>query len=93
MLLVKAQVTVSLKYNIKEGALRHIMELLMDFYNNKSSVEVVEVIKLKKQFVNFIDYLLFDTMPFIINIITITVYLSHFIDGYIGLITIAIVVL
>jgi len=36
----------SLKRNIKEGALRHIMELLMDFYNDKSSIEVIEVINL-----------------------------------------------
>jgi len=93
MLLVKAQVTTSLKRNIKEGALRHIIKLLIDFYNNKSSIKVVEVINLGERFVNFIDYLLFNTMPFIINIITIIVYLSHFINRYIGLIIIAIVVL
>ena len=83
----------SLKRNIKEGALRHIIKLLIDFYNNKSSIKVVEVINLGERFVNFIDYLLFNTMPFIINIITIIVYLSHFINRYIGLIIIAIVVL
>jgi len=69
------------------------MELLIDFYNNKSSIEVVEVINLKEQFVNLVDYLLFNTMPFIINIITIIVYLLHFINKYIRLIIIAIVVL
>ena len=84
---------VFLKYNIKEGALKYIIKLLIDFYNNKSFVEVVEVINLKKRFVNLIDYLLFNTMPFIINIITIIVYLLYFIDGYIGLIVIAVVVL
>jgi len=65
----------------------------MDFYNDKSSVEVVEVINLGERFVNFVDYLLFNIIPSIINIITITVYLSHFINRYIGLIVIAIVVL
>jgi len=65
----------------------------MDFYINKSSIEVVEVINLGEQFINLIDYLLFNIMPSIINIITITVYLSHFINGYIGLIIIAVVVL
>ena len=93
MLLVKVQVIISLKHNIKEEALRHIIELSIDFHNNKNSIEVVEVINLKKQFINFINYLLFNIMPSIIDIITITVYLSHFIDRYIGLITIAIVVL
>jgi len=93
MPLIKAQVTASLKHNIKEGALRYIIKLLMDFYNDKSSIEVVEVINLGELFINFIDYLLFNIMPSIINIITITVYLSHFIDGYIRLIIIAIVVL
>jgi len=83
----------SLKRNIKEGALRHIIKLLMDFYNDKSSIEVVEVINLGERFINFVDYLLFNIMPSIINIITIIVYLSHFIDGYIGLIIIAVVVL
>jgi len=48
MPLVKAQVMASLKRNIKEGALRHTMELLIDFHNDKSSVEVMEVINLKK---------------------------------------------
>ena len=93
MPLVTAQVAASLKCNIKKGAFRHIMELLMDFYNNKSSAEVVEVINLGEQFVNLADYLLFNTMPSIIDIITITVYLLHFIDGYIGLIAITVVVL
>ena len=83
----------SLKHNIKKGALRYIIKLLIDFYNNKSFIEVVKVIKLREQFINFINYLLFNTMPSIINIITITVYLSHFINGYIRLITIAIVIL
>ena len=83
----------SLKRNIKEGALRYIIKLLIDFYNDKSSIEVIEVINLGEQFVNFIDYLLFNIMPSIINIITITVYLSHFINRYIRLIIIAVVVL
>jgi len=93
MPLVKAQVIASLKRNIKEGALRHIMELLIDFHIDKSSVEVVEVINLEEWFVNLINYLLFNTMPFIIDIITITVYLSHFINRYIGFIIIAVVIL
>ena len=93
MPLIKTQVAVSLKRNIKEGAFRHTIELLIDFYNNKSSIEIVEVINLGKQFVNFVDYLLFNTIPFIINIITIIVYLSHFINRYLRLITIAVVIL
>jgi len=93
MPLVKAQVIASLKRNIKEGAFRHTIELSIDFYNDKSSVKVVEVINLGEQFVNLIDYLLFNIIPSIINIITITVYLSHFINKYIRLITIAVVVL
>ena len=83
----------SLKRNIKEGALRHIIKLLIDFYNNKSSIEVIEVINLGERFVNLVDYLLFNTIPSIIDITIITVYLSHFINRYIGLIVIAIVVL
>ena len=69
------------------------MELLIDFYNDKSSIEVMEVIKLGERFVNLMDYLLFNTMPSIINIITITVYLLYFINRYIGLIIIAVVIL
>ena len=93
MPLVKAQVITSLKRNIKEGALKHTIELLIDFHNNKSFIEVMEVINLGERFVNLVNYLLFNTMPSIINIITITVYLSHFINKYIRLITIAVVVL
>ena len=83
----------SLKRNIKDGALRYVMELLMDFHNNKSSIEVMEVINLGERFVNLMDYLLFNIMPSIINITIITVYLLYFINGYIGLIAIAVVVL
>ncbi len=46
MPLVKAQVMASLKRNVKEGALKHIIKLLMDFYNDKSFIEVIEVINL-----------------------------------------------
>ena len=53
----------------------------------------MEVINLKEQFVNLVNYLLFNIMPSIINITIIIVYLSHFINGYIGLIAIAVVVL
>ena len=65
----------------------------MDFHNNKSSIEVMEVINLEKRFVNLVDYLLFDIMPSIINIIIIAVYLLYFINRYIRLIIIAVVVL
>jgi len=84
---------VSLKRNIKEGVFKHTMELLIDFYNDKSSAEVMEIINLKERFVNLVDYLLFNIMPSIIDIITIIVYLSHFINRYIRLIVIAIVIL
>ena len=83
----------SLKRNIKEGALRYVMELLIDFYNDKSSIEIMEVINLGERFVNLVDYLLFNIMPSIINITIIIVYLLYFINRYIGLIVIAVVIL
>ena len=82
-----------LKRNIKEGALKHVIKLLIDFHNDKSSIKVIEVINLEERFVNLIDYLLFNTMPSIINITIITVYLLHFINRYIRLIIIAVVIL
>jgi ABC-type transport system involved in Fe-S cluster assembly fused permease/ATPase subunit len=80
-------------YNLKEHALRHIITLLMDFYSNNSSREVLEVIVLGEQYIHFTDSLIFNLIPSAINIITFMVYFSHFINAYIGLIIIDIIII
>jgi hypothetical protein len=92
-LYIKGHVIECLIYNLKEYALRHIITLLMDFYSNNSSREVLEVIILKKQYIHFTDSLILNLILFIINIITFMVYFSHFINVYIGLIIIDIIII
>jgi ABC-type transport system involved in Fe-S cluster assembly fused permease/ATPase subunit len=82
-----------LMYNLKEYTLRHIITLLMDFYSNNSSKKVLEVIVLGEWYIHFINSLILDLIPFVINIITFVVYFSHFIDVYIGLIIIDIIII
>jgi len=79
--------------NLKEHALRHVMMLLIDFYSNNSSREVLEVIVLEEWYIHFTDSLILDLIPSVINIITFVVYFSHFIDVYIGLIIIDVIVI
>ena len=79
--------------NLKEYALRHVMTLLMDFHSNNSSGEVLEAIILKEQYIYFTNSLILDSIPFIINIITFMVYFSHFINIYIRLIIIDIIII
>ena len=69
------------------------MILLIDFYSNNSSREVLEVIVLKEQYIHLTNSLIFDLIPFIINVITFVVYFLHFINIYIGLIIIDIIVI
>ena len=92
-LCIKGHIIECLIYNLKEHALRHIITLLMDFYSNNSSGEVLEVIVLKKQYIYFIDSLILNLIPFAIDIITFVVYFLHFINAYIGLIIIDIIVI
>jgi ABC-type transport system involved in Fe-S cluster assembly fused permease/ATPase subunit len=79
--------------NLKEHALRHVITLLMDFYSNNSSREVLEVIVLGERYIHLTDSLILDSIPSAINIITFVVYFSHFINTYVGLIIIDIIVI
>ena len=79
--------------NLKEHALRYIIILLIDFYSNNSSREVLEVIVLGEQYIYLTDSLILNLIPSIINIITFIVYFSHFINTYIGLIIIDVIVI
>jgi len=79
--------------NLKEHALRHIITLLMDFHSNNSSGKVLEVIVLGERYIYLIDSLILDLIPSAINIITFVVYFSHFINAYIGLIIIDIIII
>jgi hypothetical protein len=47
-LYIKGHIIKCLIYNLKEYALRHIITLLIDFYSNNSSKEVLEVIVLEE---------------------------------------------
>jgi hypothetical protein len=65
----------------------------MDFYSNNSFREVLEIIVLKKWYIYFTDSLILNLILFEIDIITFIVYFSHFIDIYIGLIIIDIIII
>jgi len=79
--------------NLKEHALRHVITLLIDFYSNNSSREVLEVIVLGERYIYLTDSLILNSIPSAINIITFIVYFSHFINIYIGLIIIDVIVI
>ena len=92
-LYIKGHVIKYLIYNLKEYALRYIIILLMDFYSNNSSREVLEVIVLGEQYIYLVDSLILNLILSVINIITFMVYFLHFINIYIGLIIIDIIVI
>jgi ABC-type transport system involved in Fe-S cluster assembly fused permease/ATPase subunit len=92
-LYIKGHVIECLIYNLKEYVLRYIMTLSMDFYSNNSSREVLEVIVLGKQYIYFINSLILNLIPSVIDIITFVVYFLYFINVYIGLIIIDIIVI
>jgi ABC-type transport system involved in Fe-S cluster assembly fused permease/ATPase subunit len=79
--------------NLKEHALRHVITLLMDPYGNNSSGEVLEVIVLGERYIYLADSLILNLIPSAINIITFVVYFSHFINIYVGLIIIDVIVI
>jgi len=79
--------------NLKEHALRHVITLLMDFHSNNSSGEVLEVMVLEERYIYLIDSLILNLIPSAIDIITFVVYFSHFINAYIGLIIIDVIVI
>ena len=92
-LCIKGHIIEYLICNLKEYTLRHIITLLMDFYSNNSSREVLEVIILKKRYIYFINSLILNLIPSAIDIITFVVYFLYFINVYIGLIIIDIIVI
>jgi ABC-type transport system involved in Fe-S cluster assembly fused permease/ATPase subunit len=92
-LCIKGYIIKYLIYNLKEYALRYVIILLIDFYSNNSSGEVLEVIVLGKRYIYFIDSLILNLIPSAINIITFVVYFLYFINVYIGLIIIDIIVI
>ena len=90
---IKGYVIKYLIYNLKEHALRHVITLLIDFYSNNSSREVLEVMVLGEWYIYLADSLILDLIPSVIDVITFVVYFSHFIDIYIGLIIIDVIVI
>jgi ABC-type transport system involved in Fe-S cluster assembly fused permease/ATPase subunit len=92
-LYIKGYVIECLIYNLKEHALRHIITLSLDFYSNNSSREVLEVIVLGEQYIYLVDSLILNLIPSAINVVTFIVYFSHFINIYIGLIIIDIIII
>lgn len=90
--MARRYIIISMKRNIKEGGFRHVIELLIDFYKNRSSKKVLEVLGLKKKFVSITEIIFLNAVPLVVNFITITAYMSHVINRYIRLIIIAIVV-
>jgi len=80
-------------YNLKEHALKHVITLLLDFYSNNSSREVLKVIVLEEQYIYLAENLILNSIPSTIDIITFIIYFSHFINIYIGLIIINIIVI
>jgi len=79
--------------NLKEHALRHVIILLMDFYSNNSSREVLEVIVLGERYIHLTNSLILNLIPSVIDIITFIVYFLYFIDIYIGLIIINVIII
>jgi len=80
-------------HNLKKYVLRYVIILLMDFYINNSSREVLAVIGLGKRYINLIGSLILNLIPSTINIITFMVYFSYFINIYVGLIIIDVIVI
>src|ERR1700733_5278775 len=92
-LYIKGHVIKYLISNLKEHALRHVITLLMDFYSNNSSKEVLEVIVLGERYINLADSLILNLIPSAINVITFMVYFSHFINAYVGLIILDVIII
>jgi len=92
MLMARRYIIIFIKRNIKKGGFRHVIELLMDFYKNKSSREVLEVLGLGERFIFITEIIFLNVVPSTVNFIIITAYMLHVINKYIRLIVIAIVV-
>ena len=93
ILIARKYIIISIKRNIKEGGFRHIIGLLIDFYKDKSSREVLEVLGSGKRFISIAEMVFLNIVPSIVNFITITAYILHVINRYIRLIIIAIVII
>ena len=93
MPIVRRYIIISIKRNIKEGGFGYIIGLLIDFYKDKSSREVLEVLGLGKRFVSIAEIIFLNIVPLIVDFITITAYILYVINRYIRLIIIATVVI
>jgi len=90
--MARRHIITSIKRNIKEGGFGHVIGLLIDFHKDKSSGEVLEVLGLGERFISIAEIVFLNTVPSVVDFITITAYISRVINRYIGLIIIAIVV-
>jgi len=92
MPMARRHIITSIKRNIKESGFKYIIGLLIDFHKDKSFREVLKVLDLGKRFISIAEIVFLNTVPLVVDFITITAYISHVINRYIGLIIIAIVV-
>ncbi|OCK74891.1 P-loop containing nucleoside triphosphate hydrolase protein [Lepidopterella palustris CBS 459.81] len=82
-----------LNLKIKEAAFGHVLRLSMDFHNDKSSGDIIEVINLGTGVTQILDLAAFRMIPLTMDLIMLVAYLSHTIDVSIGLLAMAIVVI
>ena len=93
VLIARRHIIISIKCNIKEGGFGHIIKLSIDFHKDKSFKKVLEVLNLKKKFISIVEIVFLNIVPSAVNFITITAYISHVINRYIGLIVIATIII
>lgn len=76
--------------SIGSTAFRHIMNLSMDFHNDKNSGELIRAIEQGQNLQGLLEFVCFEVGPMFIDLIIAFVYVSTLFDIYVALILVAV---
>jgi ABC-type transport system involved in Fe-S cluster assembly fused permease/ATPase subunit len=74
-----------LSSTIKEAVYKYLLALSIDFYNNKSSRELIKAIDQGKDITRLLEQTVFLTGPIVLDFLIVVVYLLYTLDIYIVL--------
>ncbi|KAF2085032.1 ATP-binding cassette-type vacuolar membrane transporter-like protein Hmt1, partial [Saccharata proteae CBS 121410] len=69
---------------ITKAAFRHVMGLSMDFHTEKNSGELLKAVEQGYSLTQLLDYVVFDTIPLLVDLIVAFFFLSNLFDVYLA---------
>ncbi|GME64795.1 putative ABC transporter protein [Neofusicoccum parvum] len=77
---------------LTKAAFKHVMGLSMNFHTEKNSGELLKAVEQGHSITSILEYVFFETIPLIMDLVAAFIYLSNLFDEYLALTVVALAV-